>query len=163
MAVKPASNSTVPLSKVASELAAKRGMTKKDATGALDDFVELVAKHLKKGNKVRITGLGVLQVRTRFTRKGLNPATGGAVTIRAPKKIAFSVAKDLGEAMTDPIEKKFISRVERLVGDRQAAEAWFNYEPLPAFDNRTARQLVAEGRAKAVKLHLDTLEDGGYA
>src|ERR1043165_1997358 len=67
---------TVPLSKVAAELAEKTGMTKKDATGCLDDFVGLVVKNLKKGNKVRITGLGILQVRNRPARMGRNPATG---------------------------------------------------------------------------------------
>ena len=41
---------TIPLSKVAAELAEKTGMTKKDATGALDEFIGLVVKHLKKGN-----------------------------------------------------------------------------------------------------------------
>ena len=56
---------TVPLSKVAAELAEKTGMTKKDASGALEEFVGLVVRHLKKGNKVRITGLGILQVRHR--------------------------------------------------------------------------------------------------
>ena len=34
---------TIPLSKVAAELAEKTGMTKKDATGALDEFVDEVA------------------------------------------------------------------------------------------------------------------------
>ena len=38
---------TVPLSKVAAELAEKTGMTKKDATGALDEFVGLSVKHLR--------------------------------------------------------------------------------------------------------------------
>jgi len=59
---------TVPLSKVAAELAEKTGMTKKDATSTLDDFVGLIVKHLKKGNKVRIPGLGILQVRNRTAR-----------------------------------------------------------------------------------------------
>ena len=90
---------TVPLSKVAAELAEKTGMTKKDATGCLDDFVGLVVKHLKKGNKVRITGLGILQVRNRPARMGRNPATGEAIKIKASKKVAFRVAKDLKEAI----------------------------------------------------------------
>src|SRR6185369_4086538 len=90
---------TVPLSKVAAELAEKTGMTKKDATSALDDFVGLVVKHLKKGNKVRITGLGILQVRNRPARMGRNPATGEAIKIKASKKVAFRVAKDLKEAI----------------------------------------------------------------
>jgi DNA-binding protein HU-beta len=90
---------TIPLSKVAAELAEKTGMTKKDASGALDDFVGLVVKHLKKGNKVRITGLGILQVRNRPARMGRNPATGEAIKIKASKKVAFRVAKDLKEAI----------------------------------------------------------------
>jgi len=97
-ATKP-SAPTVPLSKVAAELAEKTGMTKKDASGALDDFVGLVVKHLKKGNKVRITGLGILQVRNRPARMGRNPATGEAIKIKASKKVAFRVAKDLKEAI----------------------------------------------------------------
>ena len=65
----------------------------------LDDFVGLVVKHLKKGNKVRITGLGILQVRNRPARMGRNPATGEAIKIKASKKVAFRVAKDLKEAI----------------------------------------------------------------
>jgi DNA-binding protein HU-beta len=101
MATAPAKASapTVPLSKVAAELAEKTGMTKKDATGCLDDFVGLIVKHLKKGNKVRITGLGILQVRNRPARMGRNPATGEAIKIKASKKVAFRVAKDLKEAI----------------------------------------------------------------
>ena len=90
---------TVPLSKIAAELAEKTGMTKKDATGTLDDLVGLVVKHLKKGNKVRITGLGILQVRNRPARMGRNPATGEAIKIKASKKVAFRVAKDLKESI----------------------------------------------------------------
>ena len=97
-ATKP-SAPTVPLSKVAAELAEKTGMTKKDATSCLDDFVGLIVKHLKKGNKVRITGLGILQVRNRPARMGRNPATGEAIKIKASKKVAFRVAKDLKEAI----------------------------------------------------------------
>ena len=121
MATAPATSKpsvpTVPLSKVAAEsawpfsaasaaeartgleLAEKTGMTKKDATGALEDFIGLVVKHLKKGNKVRITGLGILQVRNRPARMGRNPATGEAIKIKASKKVAFRVAKDLKESI----------------------------------------------------------------
>ena len=56
-------------------------------------------KHLKKGNKVRVTGLGIFQVRARPARMGRNPATGEAIKIKASKKVAFRVAKDLKEAI----------------------------------------------------------------
>ena len=98
-AVKKPTVPTVPLSKVAAELAEKTGMTKKDVTGALEGFVGLIVKHLKKGNKVRITGLGIFQVRNRPARMGRNPATGEAIKIKASKKVAFRVAKDLKESI----------------------------------------------------------------
>jgi DNA-binding protein HU-beta len=64
---------TIPLSKVAAELAEKHEMSKKASTEFLGAFVDLVVKHLKKGNKVRVTGLGILQVRKRPARMGRNP------------------------------------------------------------------------------------------
>jgi DNA-binding protein HU-beta len=59
----------------------------------------LVTKHLKKGSKVRLTGLGILQVRKRAARMGRNPATGEAIKIKASKKVGFRAAKELKEAV----------------------------------------------------------------
>jgi hypothetical protein len=60
-------------------------------------------------------------------------------------------------------EQEVLARVRRMIGSEERAKAWFNYQPLPAFDNKTPRQLVDEGQLDAVLLHLDTLEDGVYA
>ena len=62
-------------------------------------LVGLVTKHLKKGDKIRIGGLGILQVRKRAARMGRNPATGEAIKIKASKKVAFRAAKELKEAV----------------------------------------------------------------
>jgi len=61
--------------------------------------VGLIANHLKKGNRLRLVGLGILQVRHRAARTGRNPATGEAIKIKASKKVAFRAAKDLKEAV----------------------------------------------------------------
>ena len=90
---------TVPLSKMVAELAEGADMPKKAVAGLMDAFVALTVKHLKKGSKVRITGLGILQVKKRAARMGRNPATGEAIKIKASKKVAFRVAKDLKEAV----------------------------------------------------------------
>jgi DNA-binding protein HU-beta len=90
---------TVPLSKLVTELAANHEMSKKAVSSLFDDFIALTVKNLKKGNKVRINGLGILQVRKRAARMGRNPATGEAIKIKASKKVAFRVAKDLKEAV----------------------------------------------------------------
>ncbi|PPC79783.1 MAG: DNA-binding protein, partial [Hyphomicrobium sp.] len=63
------------------------------------DLVATIAKHLKKGARIRIGGLGVLQVRKRAARMGRNPATGEAIKIKASKKIAFRAAKELKESI----------------------------------------------------------------
>jgi DNA-binding protein HU-beta len=62
-------------------------------------LVTLATRHLKKGDKIRLTGLGILQVRKRAARMGRNPATGEAIEIKASKKIAFRPAKELKEAV----------------------------------------------------------------
>jgi DNA-binding protein HU-beta len=59
----------------------------------------MIVKSLKKGEKIRITGLGIFQVRKRPARMGRNPATGEAIKIKASKKVAFRAAKDLKEAV----------------------------------------------------------------
>lgn len=96
---KKSSAATVPLSKLVAELAEKHEMSKKSVASLFEDFVALMATNLKKGNKVRITGLGIMQVRHRAARMGRNPATGEPIQIKASRKVAFRVAKDLKEAV----------------------------------------------------------------
>jgi DNA-binding protein HU-beta len=90
---------TIPLSKLAGELAEKHEMSKKAVNELLGAFIELTVKNLKKGNKVRVTGLGIFQVRKRPARMGRNPATGEAIKIKASKKLAFRAAKEVKEAI----------------------------------------------------------------
>jgi DNA-binding protein HU-beta len=61
--------------------------------------VALTARHLKKGARLRLTGLGILQVRHRAARMGRNPATGEAIRIKASRKIAFRPAKELKDSI----------------------------------------------------------------
>ena len=90
---------TMPLSKLAGELAEKHEMSKKAVNELLGAFVELTVKHLKKGSKVRVTGLGIFQVKKRPARMGRNPATGEQIKIKASKKLAFRAAKEVKEAI----------------------------------------------------------------
>jgi DNA-binding protein HU-beta len=50
-------------------------------------LVTLTTRHLKKGTKIRLTCLNVLQVRKRAARMGRNPATGEAIKIKASEKM----------------------------------------------------------------------------
>jgi DNA-binding protein HU-beta len=98
-AKKAGASATVTLKHLAASLAESHEMTKKKAEDVLGDLVGLVSKHLKKGDRIRIGGLGILVVRKRAAREGRNPATGETIHIKASKKVAFRAAKELKEAV----------------------------------------------------------------
>lgn len=90
---------TITLKHIAVELAEKHEMTKKQSTEIMEDLVNELVKNLKEGNRIRLAGLGILQVSKRAERMGRNPATGETIKIPAKKKIAFRAAKELKEAV----------------------------------------------------------------
>ncbi len=83
MASKPAT--TVTLKHLAASVAEDNELSKKQAEAILGGLVGQIVKHLKKGERIRIGGLGILQVRKRAARMGRNPATGEAIQIKASK------------------------------------------------------------------------------
>ena len=90
---------TVTLKHLSANVAEAHELSKKQAEAILGGMVDLVVKHLKKGDRIRIGGLGILQVRKRAARMGRNPATGEPIKIKASKKVAFRAAKELKEAV----------------------------------------------------------------
>jgi DNA-binding protein HU-beta len=90
---------TVTLKHLAATLADEHHLTKRAGAALLGGLVGMITKHLKKGERVRIAGLGILQVRKRAARMGRNPATGEVIQIKAGKKVAFRAAKDLKMAV----------------------------------------------------------------
>lgn len=94
---KPAT--TVTLKHLAASLAADNALSKAQAEAILIDLVGNIVEHLKKGQRIRIGGLGILQVRKRAARMGRNPATGEPIQIKSSKKVAFRASKDLKEAI----------------------------------------------------------------
>jgi DNA-binding protein HU-beta len=96
---KASAPATVTLRHLAAQLADDYEVPKKQAEAMLGDLVAMTARHLKKGAKVRLNGIGVLQVRKRPARMGRNPATGEAIKIKASKRVAFRPAKELKEAV----------------------------------------------------------------
>ena len=94
-----ATQPTVTLKHIAADMADKFDMPKKQMNQVMEDLVAHLVKNLKKGNRVRVAGFGILQVRKRAARMGRNPATGEAIHIPAKKKIAFRASKELKEAV----------------------------------------------------------------
>ncbi|GEP18681.1 HU family DNA-binding protein [Pediococcus argentinicus] len=80
-------------------VAKKTGLTKKDATAAVDAVFGSVQDNLKKGEKVQLIGFGTFEVRSRAARKGRNPQTGKEIEIPASKVPAFKPGKALKDAV----------------------------------------------------------------
>lgn len=88
-------NRPINTARLAFALAEHHHLTKKKSKKLIDDLVDLITAHLKNGKRVKIAGLGILQVRNRAARPGRNPATGELIEIKASKKVAFRVTKEL--------------------------------------------------------------------
>ena len=81
------------------KLAAKSGLTKKDAASVVDAFVGVVTDSLKKGEEVQFTGFGKFYVQKREARDGINPQTKAKIKIAATKVPKFSAGLALKNAV----------------------------------------------------------------
>jgi DNA-binding protein HU-beta len=80
-------------------VAAAAGLTKKQASMAVDAMLDGVADALKKGDSVLLTGFGKFEVRTRAARVGINPKTLSKINLPASKVPAFKAGKALKMAV----------------------------------------------------------------
>ena len=81
------------------EVASSTGLTKKDATVAVEAVFNKIQETLAKGEKVQLIGFGNFEVRERAARKGRNPQTGAEIEIPASKVPAFKAGKALKDAV----------------------------------------------------------------
>ena len=95
--------------------------------------------HVTKGELARVTGLS----RDALTKR------------------ARSTGPKTQQRLRDTVD--IINRAIPWAGSSARAFAWFRAQPLPSFGDKTAEDLLKEGRAQAVKDYLSRIADGGYA
>lgn len=78
---------------------AKVTNTKKEAFMAVEIFMNLIKKSLKRREDVFLSGFGTFSVIKRKARKGRNPKTGEAISIAAKVLPKFKAAKAFKEAV----------------------------------------------------------------
>lgn len=83
-------------------IAEKVGLTQKEVTAVVDEFVDATTKTLAKGGEVAIAGLGKFAVRKRAARNSINPRTKEVIKVPACKAPVFKAAK----ALKDAVNKK---------------------------------------------------------
>ncbi len=90
-------------SELVDALANATGMTKSDAGRAIDALFStdggVIAKALRKGNRVQITGFGTFETKNRKARTGRNPRTGETIRIKATRTPGFRAGKGLKDAV----------------------------------------------------------------
>jgi len=79
--------------------ATKSGLSNRDATKAVDAFMESVTETLKSGDSVNFTGFGKFSAAARAARRGVNPRTGQPVYIQATTVPKFSAGSQLKAAV----------------------------------------------------------------
>ena len=80
-------------------VAAKTGITKKDAEVIVSATFDTVAQELSKGEKVQVSGFGIFEVKAREARVGRNPRTKETIQIPATKLPAFKASKTLKDTV----------------------------------------------------------------
>ncbi len=80
-------------------VAAKAGMTKKDAERVVNATVETITEALVKGDKVNVSGFGIFEVKAREARVGRNPRTKETIQIPATRLPAFKASKALKDSV----------------------------------------------------------------
>ncbi len=81
------------------KVATKSGLSKRDATKAVDAFLDSITECLRAGEQVSFTGFGKFSPQHRKERQGVNPRTGEKVTIPAARVPKFSAGSQLKQAL----------------------------------------------------------------
>lgn len=70
-------------------------MTKVRTAKIIDNFLDQIARALKKGDRASLVGFGTFTVARRRARRGRNPQTGSPITIPARRVVRFTTGKAL--------------------------------------------------------------------
>ena len=84
---------------VINSVADETGLSKKDASGAVDAVVNTIKNALAGGDSVGLIGFGTFEVKTRAARTGRNPQTGAELKISAKNVPSFKAGKELKDAV----------------------------------------------------------------
>ena len=86
---------TLTKSGVIDEIILNTGLPRKEASEAIENFIELIKEELEKGEAVSISGFGKWKVRGKTARRGRNPQTGDEITITPRSVVTFSLSNVL--------------------------------------------------------------------
>jgi DNA-binding protein HU-beta len=74
-------------------------LTRKQVAQVFDAVFDSIGDILKSGDSAKVPGFGSFAIAERPARKGRNPATGEAISIKASKSVRFKPGKELKESV----------------------------------------------------------------
>ena len=77
----------------------KVGLSKKESSQIVELIFELMRKSLEKGEKVKVSGFGNFNIRSKNVRRGRNPQTGDEIEISARSVLTFKASPVLKKAL----------------------------------------------------------------
>ena len=80
-------------------VAGSAGLSRADATKAVDGVLDAVTSTLSNGGGVSLVGFGTFSVKARAARMGRNPRTGEPIQIKASNVPGFKAGKALKDAV----------------------------------------------------------------
>jgi DNA-binding protein HU-beta len=80
-------------------VAGAAGLSRADATKAVDGVLDAITGTLASGGSVSLVGFGTFSVKARAARMGRNPRTGEAIQIKASNVPGFKAGKGLKDAV----------------------------------------------------------------
>jgi DNA-binding protein HU-beta len=89
----------VTKSEFVDQVADRAGLSKKDASDAVDAFLDTIEDALKRGSDITFSGFGKFSVSARSAREGRNPATGEKIQIAASRIPKFTAGAALKKAV----------------------------------------------------------------
>ncbi len=81
------------------KVAESAGLTKAQASAAVNTVFDSIGESLTSGDKVTLIGFGTFSVSSRDARQGRNPQTGETITIPAKSSVKFKAGKELTESV----------------------------------------------------------------
>ena len=94
------------ITELADHLAEQQGLTKANAKQAIETVLAAITDAAVKGEEISLPAFGKFKVATRAAREGRNPQTGATLKIAASKKLSFTPAKAVKDALNPAPTKK---------------------------------------------------------
>src|SRR3954454_24930978 len=91
--------SSMKLADLVDHMASEAGIQKDAAKKAVDAVFAGIVEAAKKGEEVNLAGFGKFKVKDSQARQGRNPSTGEIIEIAASRKLGFSPAKQVKDAL----------------------------------------------------------------